>query len=95
MACENLVAACFAGDRAPFAAYESDQLAAIDYLKCCVQKNLKWSDVEAQLRAYLATKGSSEHYKEWVETQVRRAQQLFLPWLETLEADTSKVVDIR
>ncbi|MDK1389597.1 hypothetical protein QN224_29900 [Sinorhizobium sp. 8-89] len=95
MSCENLVGGCFSGDRAPFALHESDRRSAVVYLQCCVENSLRWSDVETQIRAYLAPRGSGEHYVKWVDQQIQQAQKMFLPWLEEIDTDQTNVVDIR
>jgi hypothetical protein len=46
---------------------------------CCHQAHLSWKEVEAQIRAYLATKGA---LSDLAEKQVERARSLFQPWLE-------------
>jgi hypothetical protein len=95
MPCKNLVGGCFAGDRAPFAAHEADMLLAIDYLRCCVENNLTWSTVESDIRSYLSTKGEGHHFAKFTEDQIRKAQQMFLPWLDSIDAEESNVTEIR
>lgn len=87
MKCENLVGACFGGDRAPFAAHPTDAKAAFAYLQCCVENNLSWADVEAELRAYLEPLGTTEHYTKWVNTQIGKAQSMYLPWLDVIDSE--------
>lgn len=85
MTCEDLVAGCFAGDKAPFAQHQSDAERAIAYLHCCVKEQLPWSVVEGQIRDYLNSKRSkdaTDYYDKWIDQQVARAQKLMAPWLE-------------
>lgn len=94
MTCSNLVGACFGNSRAPFAAHPSDAKDAFAYLQCCFENNMSWADVEAQLGAYLEPRGSTEHYTQWVNSRIRKAQSMFLPWLELSDgADGENVVE--
>ncbi len=95
MSCANLVGGCFAGDRAPFAGSQSDLERAVAYLDCCIKSGLTWDAVELELRSYLATRGSSEHYQQFVEEQIQRAQTMFLPWLDSVDPSDSNVTELR
>lgn len=85
MECSNLVAGCFSFGTANFAEHKEDAERAIDYLLCCVKGGRQWSEVENQIRAYLASKRSdkaTDHYDKWVDQQVASAQKLMAPWLK-------------
>ena len=44
MACEELVAGCFAGDLAPFAVHALDEERAFQYLSCCRNAKMNWAE---------------------------------------------------
>jgi hypothetical protein len=79
MACEDLVAGCFAGDLAPFAVHALDEERAFTYLQCCRKSGMKWADVKAQIEAYMKGKGCQIGR---IASDLEMARQKFQPWLD-------------
>ena len=76
---EKLVARCFSCDELAFAMHDSDINATLEYLSYCLDQGMTWLQAEKQINAYLKGKKIS---KDWHDKQMKRAQSLFLPWLE-------------
>jgi hypothetical protein len=79
MACEELVAGCFAGDLAPFAVHALDEERAFQYLSCCRKAQMKWADAATQIKNYLESKGCTP---ERIVSDLEMARQKFQPWLD-------------
>jgi|GEM_PF-6604604 len=86
---ERLLRNCFAAGDFEFALHQSDQIAALEYLKHCIESNTSWNEVEIRLREHLDRVAPNQHtnmeVKKIVETQMFRAQALFAPWLDDIE----------
>jgi hypothetical protein len=79
MACEDLVAGCFAGDLAPFAVHALDEERAFQYLACCRKAHMSWEDAGEQIKSYLQSKGCTP---ERIGSDLEMARQKFQPWLD-------------
>lgn len=79
MACEDLVAGCFAGDLAPFGVHSLDEERAFEYLACCRKAQMRWANVADQVQGYLESKGCTP---DRIVTDLEMARQKFQPWLD-------------
>src|SRR4051812_11553084 len=57
MACEDLVAQCFADPGAPLAVPELNRERALNYLACCYAQGLSWEDARRQIEECLQRQG--------------------------------------
>jgi hypothetical protein len=79
MACEDLVAGCFAGELAPFGVHALDEERAFEYLVCCRKAQMRWASVADQITSYLE---SNDCTPERIATDLEMARQKFQPWLD-------------
>ena len=79
MACEDLVAACFADEAQPLAVPELNRERTLKYLQCCYAQGLSWDDARRQIETCLAQQGVP---REGIVRQLKRAEPLLAPWLD-------------
>jgi hypothetical protein len=79
MACEDLVAACFADEVAPLAVPELSRERALKYLECCYAHGLSWDDARRQIEECLSQRGVP---REGIVRQLQLAKPLLQPWLD-------------
>jgi hypothetical protein len=79
MACEDLVAACFADEAAPLAVPELNRERALEYLACCYAQGLSWEDAQRQIEECLSQQGVP---REGIVRQLKLAKPLLQPWLD-------------
>ncbi|MCP3477614.1 hypothetical protein NLM33_46525 [Bradyrhizobium sp. CCGUVB1N3] len=79
MACEDLVAGCFAGDLAPFGVHPLDEERALEYMICCRKNQMSWAQAAEQITNYLQGKGCTP---ERIVSDLEMARQKLQPWLD-------------
>lgn len=79
MACEDLVAGCFAGDLAPFGVHAKDGDRALEYMICCRKNGMRWAQAAEQIKGYLQSKGCTPAR---IATDLEMARQKLQPWLD-------------
>jgi hypothetical protein len=79
MACEDLVAACFADEAQPLAVPELNRERTLKYLECCYAQGLSWEDARRQIETCLAQQGVP---REGIVRQLKLAEPLLAPWLD-------------
>jgi hypothetical protein len=75
----GLIGGAFAFETAPFAVHPNDERRAYEYLEKAKEIGLTWTDVEADIKAYLKSKNADP---TWAVRQLERAEGIFKSRLE-------------